>query len=193
MWHKNGVNAHPKRQKSRRPLNEETLRDLALKYVGRFATTRAKLRQYLGRKVRERGWEGARDPDVEALAGRFADLGLIDDSGYALAKSRSLTSRGYGKRRVEVALRAAGIEEADGDVALDHASEEAVAAALRYAERRRIGPFAAAPAGRPEREKVLAAMIRAGHPFALAQVIVRMEPGATIDTEELTQRARQDA
>jgi regulatory protein len=191
VWHKNGVNAHPKRHKRGRPLDEEGLRDLALKYVGRFATTRAKLRQYLGRKLRERGWEGAQDPDVEALAARFSELGLIDDSGYALAKSRSLTARGYGRRRVEVALRSAGIDDADGGPALDHAGEEAVAAALRFAQRRRMGPFAAAPTERPEREKALAAMIRAGHSFALAQVIVRMEPGAPIDIEELTQRARQ--
>ena len=31
--------------------------------------------------------------------------------GYALAKSRALTGRGYGKRRVVEALRVAGVEE----------------------------------------------------------------------------------
>ena len=29
---------------------------MALAYVGRYATTRAKLASYLGRKLRERGW-----------------------------------------------------------------------------------------------------------------------------------------
>ena len=171
-------------------LNEERLRELAFKYVGRFATTRSKLRQYLNRKVRERGWDDARSPDFERIAERFAELGLIDDAGYALAKSRSLTARGYGRRRVEAALRVAGIEDLDGDGALDHSRAEAVAAALRFAERRRIGPFGRKSADRSQREKALAAMIRAGHSLALAQVIVRMEPGETIDIEELTVRAQ---
>ena len=46
----------------RKPLNEERLHELALFYVGRFATTRAKLIAYLSRKLRERGWEGERQP-----------------------------------------------------------------------------------------------------------------------------------
>ena len=74
------------------PLNAERLRDLALRYVGKYATTRARLRQYLARKLRERGWEGAASPDLERLADRFAELGLIDDAAYALAKSRSLSA-----------------------------------------------------------------------------------------------------
>ena len=40
-------------------------------YVGRFATTRAKLAHYLLRKLREKGWEGARPPDDRG-AGRAA-------------------------------------------------------------------------------------------------------------------------
>ena len=184
------MNAHTKRRKTAPPLNEERLRELALKYVGRFATTRSRLCQYLNRKVRERGWDDAGSPDLERIAERFAELGLIDDAGYALAKSRSLTARGYGRRRVEMALRAAGIGHSDGDSALDHSRAEAVAAALRFAERRRIGPFGREPADRAKREKALAAMIRAGHSLALAQVIVRMEPGESVDIEELTVRAK---
>ena len=41
-----------KQRKPRPPLNSEKLNELALAYVGRFATTRAKLRSYLKRKVR---------------------------------------------------------------------------------------------------------------------------------------------
>src|SRR5690348_17818910 len=34
-------------------------------------------------------WAGGREPDLEALANRFAELGYIDDAAYALAQSRS--------------------------------------------------------------------------------------------------------
>ena len=75
----------------RKPLNEEKLHELALFYVGRFATTRAKLSNYLNRKVRERGWEGDRPEEIERLVERLASSGLVDDALYALSKSRSLS------------------------------------------------------------------------------------------------------
>ena len=173
------------------PLNEAKLQELALSYVGRFATTRAKLRAYLARKLRERGWSGERDPDLEALANRFADRGYIDDAAYALIKAQGLTARGFGKRRVVEKLRIAGVEEKDSQAARDHVRDEQLSAALRFAERRRLGPFAREkPAERSDREKAIAAMVRAGHSFGVARAIVEMEPGATLDVGELAERAR---
>lgn len=168
------------------PLDESTLAALALRYVGRYSTTRAKLRAYLQRKVRERGWAGGAPPDPAALAERFAERGYVDDAAYALTKSQSLTGRGYGKRRVMGALRAAGIDEGDGAAASALADEQAVTAALRFAERRRLGPFAAQRPDDPrDRERALAAMVRAGHAFDLSRAIVALPPGAPIDPEEL--------
>jgi len=139
-------------------LDEVKLRELALAYVGRFATSRAKLRAYLNRKLRERGWSGDAAPDPEGIAESFAVQGYVDDSAYALMKSRALSGRGYGKRRVAQALRAAGIGEGDSGAANDLADQEAVSAALRFAERRRIGPFAVRSNDDPrEREKAIAA------------------------------------
>ena len=168
------------------PLDEVKLRELALAYVGRFATSRAKLRAYLNRKIRERGWKGEMAPDPEAIAESFAAQGFIDDSSYAMMKSRALSGRGYGKRRIAVALRTAGIAEDDSRAAYDHAEDEAVAAALRFAQRKRIGPFGTSLSDDPnDREKAIAAMVRAGHGFALSRSIAMMSPGATIDAEEL--------
>ena len=67
-----------------------------MRYVGRYSTTRAKLSAYLARKVRERGWDGTREPDLVRIADRFAEQGYVDDAAYALAKSEALTGRGYG-------------------------------------------------------------------------------------------------
>jgi regulatory protein len=190
VWHKKGVKA----RRSLVPLDGKSLQQLALRYVGRFATTRAKLRAYLARNVRERGWNGSNPPDFEALAERFAALGYVDDAAYALAKSRSLTGRGFGKRRVVQALHIAGIGDEDGEAARGHAEVQAVTAALRFAERRRIGPFAvAAPSDPKARQKALAAMTRAGHGFGLARAIVDLRPGVEIDREELAERFRNDS
>ena len=120
-------------RKPRPPLNREKLNELALAYVGRFATTRSKLRTYLGRKVRERGWDDDPAPDFEAIAERFATQGYVDDAAYALSKSRSLTGRGFGIRRVDQSLRTAGVEEEDAAPARDQARADCVEAALRFA------------------------------------------------------------
>jgi regulatory protein len=167
------------------PLDEGKLNELALRYVGKYATTRAKLREYLARKVRERGWAGPRQANFEGIADRFAELGYIDDAAYALTKSRSLAARGYGKRRLNEKLRSAGIEEEDARAARQVADEEAVAAALRFAQRRRIGPFSTTPADPNTRQKAIAAMARAGHPLGLAQAIAALPPSAELDTDDL--------
>jgi len=177
-----------RQRRAPRPLDPGRLDELALRYVGRFATTRAKLVTYLNRKLHERGWEGDREPAVMAIAERFAGLGYIDDSAYALSKAGALSARGYGKRRLSDTLSRAGIEEHDRRPALDHADGMAVEAAIRFATRKRIGPFGPSSTDDPrEREKALAAMIRAGHSFGLARAILSLAPGEPVDPESLAE------
>jgi regulatory protein len=158
------------------PLDAAALERLALRYVERFATTRGKLVDYLRRKVRERGWDGdAADP--VAIAERFTALGYIDDRAYAEGKAAALGRRGLGRRRIDQAWRAAGVEEEDRDALAPAVEERAVDVALAFARRRRLGPWGPAAPDRPAREKQLAAMLRAGHPLALSRAILAWPPG----------------
>jgi len=117
------------------------------------------------------------------------ERGYVDDAAYALSKSQSLTARGFGKRRVAVALRVAGVGEDDGEAAVALADERAVTAALRFAERRRLGPFAGeASSDARGNQRALAAMLRAGHGFDLSRTILALPPGEPIDPEELSAR-----
>jgi regulatory protein len=161
----------------RPPLDAEALERAALSYAGRYATTRFRLADYLRRKLRERGWSGDGQPPVEALAERMAALGYVDDGAFAEGRAAALSRRGFGARRVEQALRAAGISEEDGAEARQLAEGERWTAALRFAQRRRIGPYAAVESDRPAREKALAAMIRAGHPMEIARRMVTARVG----------------
>lgn len=180
-----GVRRGGKGGRPRAPLTAEALRALALHYVGKYATTRAKLGAYLRRKVQERGWAEDREAPIEQLAEAFAKQGYVDDAGYALARSRALLARGYGSARVRQSLRTAGVGEEDGAEALELANADAADAALRFARRRRIGPFADHAADRAMRDKAVAAMVRAGHGFALARAIVALEPGSDPDLKDL--------
>jgi regulatory protein len=180
-------------RKHRKPapsLNPARLQQLALRYVGRYSTSRSKLRAYLQRKVRECGWDGPGEPPLTELVERFAELGYVDDAAFALSKAQSLSGRGYGKRRLVDKLRHAGIGEEDSEEARRHADAEALSAALRFAERRKIGPYASTMLERAKRDKAMAAMIRAGHSFALARAIVALPPGSGLDIDELAERFR---
>ena len=162
-------------RKTPRPLDAGRLEELALAYVARFATTAGKLRAYLARKLRERGWDGEAEPPVEALVARFAAAGYVDDAAWARAKSGSLLRRGYGVRRVRQALDAAGVDAAIGAEARPGPGAQR-RAALALARKRGFGPFGAGvldgPLDRPLREKQVAAMLRAGHPLDSARELI---------------------
>jgi regulatory protein len=160
------------------------LERLALDYVARYATTRAKVRAYLGRKLGERGWGGEGEPGIDAIVMRLAASGFVDDRAFAVARSASLGRRGYGEHRVGAALRAAGIAPDDAAPALEEASESAWNAAEAFAKRRKIGPFSQEQGDPEQRRKALAAMLRAGHPMPLARAFTRAAPGEIPSRDE---------
>tara|TARA_R110000782_G_scaffold78276_8_gene155518 strand:- start:177594 stop:178139 length:546 start_codon:yes stop_codon:yes gene_type:complete len=168
-------------QNKRPAFTGESLRELALGYVGRFATTRARLVRYLERKLRERGWEGESAPDIEVLADRFAELGYVDDGAYARMKGAAMERRGLGARRIGAALRADGIDGEDRAAAEEQARAGRWEAAEILARRKRIGPYGVKPEDRALwgrlREKQIAAFLRAGHDLATARAWVEAGPG----------------
>ncbi len=189
------------------PLDETRLRDLALSYAARFATTATRLEAYLVRKLRERGQaqgqgqaQGEDDEtppiDIAALVARLVELGYVDDDAYAQARARDLGAKGYGARRVDQSLRHAGVDEG---LRTAHAPGEAASrrAAALMARKRRIGPFASETedgpdplAARTAQEKAIAAMLRAGHSHTHARFILNAE--SIDDVEEWIGEAEGD-
>jgi regulatory protein len=159
---------------TRCPYDRAGLDRIAIAYVGRYATSRAKLIGYLRRKIDQHGWSEETSAPIEAIADRFVELGYIDDASFARSRAESLGRRGYGKARISASLRAAGIER-DTAAAVAPDDEQAEAAALAFARRRRIGPFATSPADPDSRRRALGAMLRAGHPYDIARRILHME------------------
>lgn len=172
-----------------RPLDARKLDELALRYVSRYATTRSKLRQYLVRKLRERGWTGEGEAKLDGLVERLTGLGYVDDRAVALSKASAHQARGLGKRRLAQSLRAAGISDDDSTEAFDQAEANAIESVVRFARRRRLGPFAATKAQLPrDREKAIGALIRGGHSIDLARLIVALDPEREPDVETLCER-----
>lgn len=165
-----------------RPYDAETLSRTALDYAARYATTRAKLAAYLRRKLKERGWAGEGAPPVEAMVARFAERGYVNDGAFADARAQSLLRRGYGARRIVASLRASGIDAETTDAVREDIDSGAEDAALRFARRRRIGPYADHVPDRDERRRWVSAMARAGHPMDIVARVLAMD-AAELDIE----------
>ena len=171
----------PRRLKKPSP---ERLRRRALAYLQRFSTSRAHLRFVLLRRAGPEAeqWQIGRDAlehRVDALLDDLGELGLIDDRRYAAGHARSLVERGKPLSRVRAALAAKGVDgslvdEALGEIAPDIAESD-LASALRYARKRRIGPYRITDDTDGFRQKELAKLARAGFDYATAKRVVDME------------------
>lgn len=162
--------------RAKTPLDPARLRDLALSYVARYAISAARLERYLKRKIREQGWadEAAQDgvdAHVALLVESCARLGYVDDAGFAKGRQDSLLRRGYGARRITETLARDGIG-ASLRAHLAPGEGQLRQAALALAMRRRLGPFAVEKPDRQQREKHVAALMRAGHSLDFARKIV---------------------
>jgi regulatory protein len=158
------------------------LRNMALSYVGRYATTQARLARYLNRKIGERGWNAPSPPPVSDIVARCCELGYVDDESFAQSRASALRRRGYGERRIKMSLHANGIDSELVEQVSRKDSETAYQAALAYARRKRIGPFASAPVPAEKKPKLMAAMLRAGHSFDVARTILAIDP---VDNEAI--------
>lgn len=167
--------------KAPQPLDAEMLNMLALSYLGRYATTRSKLRFYLARKLAARGWSGDGEAPIDTIVERCAELGYVDDASFAAARGAALTRRGFGEHRVAAALRAVGIDAETAAPVREAARADALQAALALARRKRFGPFAESDVDPDQRRRNMAALLRAGHAPDIARRIAYALPGAELD------------
>ncbi len=170
-----GEYQHTQRERKRRPpLDVDNLRALALAYVGRYATSCARLATYLNRKIGERGWVDESTAPVAELVTQFASLGYVDDEAFAKTRGESLLRRGYGPNRLKISLRVSGIGTDIIDRTANVDEEGAFAAAMIFAKRKRIGPYARDPATPDIRQKMIATLLRAGHSYEVSRKILAL-------------------
>lgn len=181
--------------RTKRPLDAARLDELALAYVARFATSRAKLTRYLSKKMRESEWTDDVEPAAacEAVVAKVERLGFVDDKQYAAMRGAAMTRRGLGTRRVKAQLWVDGIASDDAAEAVESSEDAALASALGFARRRRLGPYAVKAADDPaQRERQVAAFARAGHSLGLARRILAIRPGDDAALAALDEEAARD-
>ena len=192
--------APDRRRRGPRKATSKYLRNAALHYLERYASSSGHLRRLLlakvARSARAHGGDPERDPErdagagaatVEALIAELLGAGLLDDARYAGARARVLHRRGASARAIRAGLRAKEIESDDIDRALaglrEEAAEPELAAALTYARRRRLGPYRGPGAREDRREKDLAALGRKGFGYDLTRRVIDTDDLAELEDE----------
>ncbi|GAB4127719.1 MAG: hypothetical protein Kow00104_13000 [Rhodothalassiaceae bacterium] len=173
-------------------MTRERLEAGALHYLARFAASEERLRCLLADRIARRN-DGRRPPDreqaawIEEIVAKCRRLGLIDDRAYALMRARGRLARGMAPDRIRADLRARGVAEDDLEAAFARLIEESgethpldAEAALRFARRRRFGPWRRDEATPDRRKREIAAFARAGFAYGLAARIVDAADEATL-------------
>jgi regulatory protein len=182
---------------TRSPPDEASLREAALNYLARYATTEAGLRQVLHRRIDRWAREAAGQDDVgeraaaakqtvPGIVARLVELGLLNDAVYAESRARGLALSGRSRRAISARLMAKGIGPDQARAVLPEGEESELVSALILARKRRIGPFRRVAAA--DRNKELGVLARAGFPRELALRALAM--GAA-EAEEAIRVARE--
>ena len=155
---------------------ESVARAICLRMLTGQPRTRAELAAALARR-------GVPDEATDAVLGRFAEVGLIDDREFAEAWVGSRhAGRGLARRALAAELRRRGVEEgtvADAVAGLDPATEERTAHEL--VRRRLPSTSGREPALRVRR--LVAMLARKGYPAGVAARVVRAELATELATE----------
>lgn len=168
-----------------RKITAASLERIAVHHLQRYSTSSANLRRVLRRRVERAAKAHAIDASawlalVDELIPKLERAGLLDDARFAHSRAQSLHGRGASLRAIAFKLKARGVaapqvREALGRLEEDHEDPD-LAAAFALARRRRLGPFRRAEERQARREKDLAALVRAGFPFAIARRVMQSEP-----------------
>lgn len=187
-----GRPAAPRRaKKPPKKVSESYLKNVALWYLERYASSAANLRAVLMRRVRVSAAHHGTDPGegaelVDALIARYRAAGILNDRLFAETRARSLAERGTSARMIRRKLAEKGIAADDAEAALEALRQEGTEeldAAYRYARRRRIGPFRTAEKRDGMRDRDLAALARQGFSFETAAKVVDAETVDALEAE----------
>ncbi|MGH6975906.1 MAG: regulatory protein RecX [Stellaceae bacterium] len=180
-----------KARKLPRRITAERLENIALHYLGRYASSSGNLRRVLMRRVQRAAAAHGDDTAngahlVDALIARFQRSGLIDDRVYATQKAASLQRRGASRFGIRGKLRQKGVETdliEDAMATLDEDGSGAgeLAAACALIRRRRLGPYRAAGQRAAMRQKDLATLARAGFGLDVARRALAAPDRATLE------------
>ena len=173
-----------------------SLHEAALAYLGRGAATADSVKKTLERRIgnwARRSVRAGRDAEgiagdaakarelIEEIVGRLREVGLVNDATFAENRARRMSDAGRSRRAISAHLAQKGVDAATVREAVPHDAGAELGAALQFARRRRIGPFADEADVLTDREerraverKALGTLARAGFDWNVCDRVMRM-------------------
>lgn len=169
---------------------ETRLMNKAVNYLGRYATSKYRLREVLGRFALRK--LDKHDADkiaaaIDATLKRCQTLGYLNDDAFAQNQARTQRQQGRSTLSIRQRLRQHRLDDTIIDAALDFADQYAangeLLAACRFARRRRIGPFDSRQhddsknhqAVMQRQKRQLGSLARAGYNMAISRTIIGLK------------------
>ncbi len=162
-----------------REITPEYLQKAALYYLQRYASSREGLRQVLLRRLKRARLDKDRQylDMVDAAVENIQKKGLLDDQNFAWHRIKSMNSAGKSLRKIKASLQQKGVGEEDAETALQKLLEDdpdmEFQAALKFAKRKKIGPFRTGQDSDPRRE--LQQLAAAGFSYEMAKKILESD------------------
>ena len=182
-----------KKRRLPRKITPTSLRNAALYYLQRYSSSSENLREVLTRRVRraERHHETDREEAalwIDDIVQGFQKSGLLDDRTYAEARVQSMFRQGRSRRLMILELRKKGVAPDVIESALASLASEKPApdrsAAIRYARRRRLGPYRT-KSREDYRDRDMAAVARAGFDYETARRVIDAETAESLEEDPL--------
>lgn len=173
------------------------LHEAALAYLARSAASVSSVKRTLERRISNwarRATRAGRDAEeVAALAAgsrelipeivaRLGEVGLVNDTAFAESRAKRMSASGRSRRAIAAHLQQKGIAQSTVREAASLDAGAELAAAITFARKRRLGPFARdedPDATRDERRaaerKALGTLARAGFDFSVCERVLRMD------------------
>lgn len=131
---------------------------------------------------------------VDQLVEKLAKTGMVDDKTYAEGRTRALFRRGVSPRSIAQRLTQKGIEDelVQKSIAVlyENTPDPNLLAAIKFAKRRRLGPYRTRGDSDDRSQKDLASLARAGFDYQTAHKIISAGSNEELDdlADELSER-----
>lgn len=165
-----------------RKITKQRLKNIALYYLQRFESSAANLKSVLMRRVNDYAYHVPEFNKQEAvewineIVEQFEGYGYINDERYAEMKVKDYIAAGKSARYIKGKLQLKGIKENSIDAILEEQEYDPYELAMKFAKKKRIGPFRLSEEDRQEnRSKDLMKIVQAGFSYDIAQRICGME------------------
>ncbi|HSO35596.1 MAG TPA: RecX family transcriptional regulator [Labilithrix sp.] len=174
-----------------------SLHEAALAYLARGAASADSVTRTLQRRIgnwARRATRAGRDAEAVAqdaaaareliapIVERLGEVGLVNDTAFAENRAKRMSTSGRSRRAITAHLAQKGVAAATVREAVSHDAGAELSAAIAFARKRRLGPFAREEeepldrdARRVAERKALGTMARAGFDFGVCERVLRMD------------------